>query len=327
MTNTVRAMASDDRTHFDTAAYFVRDRMKGTLMPSLDGADMDAWNAHWQAVPIRVRNARLLDPQPTLETHGFELVHFETEADERMSVGERIALYTDEAERMVEGLCDCRETRCLNMVFRGGYADRDPGQPLGQSESDFGTVYNYARYAHSDVSPWIEMQPLWNAFANQRHCAIYNVWRNTDLSHPVEQLPLAVCDRRSVALESMTAAWGAGLLPDGNRMIGYNLVKDLFQAWYYYPYLTHNEALVLKLYDTREPECSRRGVFHTAVSDPDTAADARRRESLDMRIGAVFEDETEYEARRVRFLSDLPPVPRKLHPKPRVPDTPTSADN
>ncbi len=309
-------MVFDSRSHFDTAAFFARQRLQGTVMPELDGTDLNAWNHHWQAVPIRVRNARLLDPLPTLESHGFELVRIETAVSERQSLRERIRAYEDEARRIIELLCGCCETRCLNIVFRGGFNEKVPGEPLGRSESEFGNVYNYARYAHTDVSPWLEMQPLWNAFADKRHCAIYNVWRNTDLSNPVEQMPLAVCDPRSVALDNMIAACSSGLLPDGNRMIGYNLARNVFQSWYYYPLLTFDEALVFKLYDTREPVCSRRGVFHTAVNDPCAATVAKRRVSLDMRIGAVFEEESDYEARRRQFLADLPSVPDEFHPRP-----------
>ena len=320
-------MHTDHRSHFDTAAFFARDRLQGTLMPELDGTDLNTWNLHWRAVPIRVRNARLINPSPTLESHGFQLIQLDTEVSERQSIRERIRTYEDEGQRIVEDLCDCKESRCLNFNFRGGLNNKNPGEPYGQSETSLGIVYNYARYAHTDVSPWLEKQPLWNAFANKRHCAIYNIWRNTDLSNPVEQMPLAVCDSRSIALPNMVAAWGSGLLPDGNRMIGYNLAHSLFQTWYYYPNITHNEALVLKLYDTREPVCSQRGVFHTAVNDPDAATDAKRRESLDMRIGAVFENETDYEARRARYLADLPEVPDELHPRPRVSDIQTPPGN
>ena len=307
-------MDTDFRSHFDSATYFARASLQGTLAPQQDGMDLDEWHKYWRASPVRVRNARLLDPSPTLSTHGFELVNFETGTNERQSILERIRTYTEEAQQIVESRVECKETRSLNTVFRGGFQDKLPGEPLGQTDADYGSVYNYARYAHSDVSPWLEMQPLWNAFAQKRHCAIFNVWRNTDLSNPIEQMPLAVCHPGSVALGDMVATWAPSLLPDGNRMIGYSLVYNPFQAWYYYPNMTHNEALVLKLYDTREPVCSQRGVFHTAVADPDAPTEAKRRVSTDMRIGAVFRDESEYDKRRARYLADLPPVPDELHP-------------
>lgn len=305
----------DNRNHFDTAAYFARASWQGTVMPELDGTDIDVWNRHWQPVPIRIRNARLLDPAPTLDSHGFELVRYDTKANVHQSIRQRIDIYTREGQRIVESLSGCQESRSLNVVFRGGFNDKNPGEPLGRTESEMGTVYNYSRFAHTDVSPFLEMQPLWNLFAKKRHCAIYNIWRNTDLSNPVEQMPLAVCDQRSVAPTDMIAAWVPGLLPDGNRMIGYNLSTSLFQTWYFYPHMTHNEALVLRLYDTREPVSTLRGIFHTAVRDPDAPDAARRRESLDMRIGAVFGNESDYDARRARYLAELPSVPEELHPK------------
>lgn len=317
----------DKRTHFDTAAYFARTSLQGKLMPIVDGTDMDVWNQHWIPVPMRIRNARLMDPAPTLDSHGFELVHYDTEVNEHQSLPERLATYMGEGQRMVESFSDCRESRSLNAVFRGGFNDKNPGEPLGRTESEMGTVYNYARYVHTDVSPWIEMQPLWNKFADKRHCAIYNIWRSTDLCNPVEQMPLVVCDQKSIASPDMVAAWGSSLLPDGNRMIGYNLSPNLFQTWYFYPNMTHNEALVLRLYDTREPVSTLRGIFHTAVHDPDAPEGAKRRESLDMRIGAVFEDESEYDARRARFLAELPHVPEEHHPKPLVVDPRVGLDS
>lgn len=320
-------MHSDHRTYFDTVTYFARSSLQGTLMPELDGTDLKAWHRYWHAAPIRVRNARLLDPAPTLESHGFELFRCKSEVEESQPLRERIQIYKNEALRLVEELSDCRESRCLNIVFRGGFDDKDPGELLDKSDSEIGIVYNYSRYAHTDISPWLEMQPLWNKFANERHCAVYNVWRNTDLKNSVERLPLAVCDPQSVTPANMVAAYGPGLLPDGNRMILYNLVHSPFQSWYYYPYLTHHEALVFKLYDTREATGSKRGVFHSAVNDPDSAADGKRRESIDMRIGAVFENETEHEARRARHLAELPPVPQELYPKPSNSNLLTPSDN
>ena len=288
------------------------------LIPEFDGSNQKEWNRRWQAGPMSVQNARLIDPPPTLETFGFELVRLETQINERQSPLERINRYVDEAEKAVYNLCNCKETSSLNVVFRGSFNDKLPGEPVGQSAAEYGSIYSYATYAHTDISPWLEMQPLWNAFANKRHCAIYNVWRSTDLSNPVENMPLAVCDLRSVAHGDMIAACIPGVLPDGNPMIGYNLARNFLQSWFYYPNMTHEEALVLKLYDTRQPVCSLRGVFHTAVNDPNSTYDAKRRESVDIRIGAVFEEESDYDARRAQFLADLPPVPNELHPRASV---------
>ncbi len=305
-------MSRADPAFMDTAAYFVRGRLRGTVMPDHNSMDRTEWLRSWHGVPIRVRNARLLDPPPTLDSHGFELIRVESAADSQQDIGKRRDSYCEESKRIVEALTGCGKSRALNQVYRGGFHGLRPGDQLDPEAPDAGTVTHYVERAHTDISPWVELQPEWKAFAQDRHGAIYNVWRSTDLRRPVERDPLAVCHSRNVAPQDMVAAWTYRLLPDGGDFLGYNLAFDAFQQWYYYPRMGPDEALVLKLYDTREEMGCRRGVFHTAVRDPGAPPGARCRESADIRVGAVFDNETEQAARRARFLAELPPVPGKL---------------
>ena len=127
-----------------------------------------------------------------------------------------------------------------------------------------------------------------------------------------EDMPLAVCSVRSVAHRDMVATWAPGLLSGDDGFVSYHLVHDASQRWFYYPRMTADEALVLRFYDTREPLGARRGVFHVAVDDPGTPSGAKRRESVDIRVAATFGEETERDARRARFLAELPPIPDAL---------------
>ena len=61
---------------------------------------------------------------------------------------------------------------------------------------------------------------------------------------------------------------------------------------------------------------NRRGVFHAAVHDPGTPADAPPRRSMDMRVVARFEEDRDVEARRVRFLASLPAIPARAAARP-----------
>ena len=304
-------MSPGKPAYIDTGAFFARGRLRGTIMPDHNSMDRAQWLRSWHAVPIRVRNARLLDPPPTLDSHGFELVRVDW-ADGRQGADKRRETYCAESKRVVEALTACKRSRILNQVYRGGFHGLQPGDLVDPSAPDAGTVTHYVERAHTDISPWVEQQREWKAFVQGRHGAIFNVWRSTDLHRPVERDPLAVCHSRNVAPRDMVAAWTYGLLPDGGDFLGYNLAFDAFQQWYYYPGMAPDEALVLKLYDTREEMGCRRGVFHTAVRDPGAPPAARRRESADIRIGAVFDNETEQDARRARFLAELPPLPDAL---------------
>ena len=324
--------------HIDTAAVFVQNRLRGTL---LQGSEMDvmgaperlrsrsrgatnpragsrnAWERMftWRRVPIRVHNARLLDPPATLDSHGFELVRVGGAAGSRQSVDGRREAYRIESRRLVEALTGCEESLVINQIHRGGFNGLSPGDPLEPAAPGAGAVAVHVRQVHTDISPWVELRSEWNAFVKGRHGAVYNVWRSTDLDGPVEDMPLAVCCAASVAHRDMVATWAPGLLPGGGGFVSYHLAHDASQRWFYYPRMTSDEALVLRFYDTREPLGGRRGVFHVAVDDPGTPSGARRRESVDIRVAAAFGEETERDARRARFLAELPPVPDALrHP-------------
>lgn len=294
-------------THIDTTAFFVRDRLRGKTMPDSRSMNLDERLNSWHPMHIRLRNARLLDPEPTLASHGFELVRIESAINSSQSVNERRDTYCAESRRIIEKLTGCVKSRMLNQVYRGGFQGLGPGEMLDPSLPSAGTVTHYSELAHTDVSPYLERQLEWTLFVKKRHGAIYNVWRSTDLDDPVQSMPLAVCHNRSIASRDMVAGWYDGLLPDGGPFLGYNLAYDAFQQWYYYPGMTREEALVIKVYDTREELGNRRGVFHMAVADPGEPPGAKRRQSVDIRVGALFENETGQEVRRARYHAELPP--------------------
>ena len=297
--------------HIDTAALFVRNRWRGTL---LRGGDMGLWErmGTWHRVPVRVHNARLLDPPATLDSHGFELLRADGAVGDRQSVDRQCEAYRIDSRRIVEALTGCEETRILNQYHRGGFDGLRPGDPLEQGVSGTADVpaaiTPHVREVHTDGSPLAELRSEWNAFVKGRHGAVFSVWRSTDLDGPVEDMPLAVCRADSVAQRDMVATWFPDMYPGGG-FVYYHLAHDASQQWFYYPRMTSDEVLVIRLYDTREPLGGRRGVFHAAVADPGAPSEARRRESVDIRVAAAFGDETERDARRARFLAELPPVP------------------
>lgn len=278
----------------------------------------DAWARMytWCRVPIRVYNARLLEPPATLESHGFELVRAGGGVvGRRQGMGAQVEAYRNASRRIVEDITGCAESRVIQQVHRGGFHGLQPGDTHEPDSPRADAIINtlnvaiHVRQAHTDVSPYVELRSEWNEFVKGRHGAVFNVWRSTDLDGPVEEMPLAVCCASSVAHDDMVATLAPGLLPGDEGFLSYHLVHSASQQWFYYPRMTPDEALVMRFYDTREARGGRRGVFHVAVEDPGTASGARRRESVDIRVAAAFGDETERDARRARFLAELPPIP------------------
>ena len=116
----------------------------------------------------------------------------------------------------------------------------------------------------------------------QRRVAFYNVWK--PLYDPVEELPLAVCD-------AQTTQDGDMLLMElkYRERTGeiYVMRYSPEHRWYYFPRMTPDEALLLKTYDS-ETDGRARFMGHSAFEDPTTPANARRRQSIELRTMAFF---------------------------------------
>ncbi|MDM0035266.1 CmcJ/NvfI family oxidoreductase [Variovorax sp. J22P271] len=110
----------------------------------------------------------------------------------------------------------------------------------------------------------------------QHRFAIINLWRPLAT---VEQLPLALCDARSIA--------PADLVPSDlvyRDKVGetYAFLHNPAHRWYWFPRLRGDEALLLKIYDSRDDGTARL-TAHTAFVHPDTPADAPARRSIELR--------------------------------------------
>ena len=80
----------------------------------------------------------------------------------------------------------------------------------------------------------------------------------------------------------------------------------LNQRWYYFPRMTPQETLIFKQYDTRQERSNMRTAFHGAINDPTTPEDAPLRQTIEVRLLALFDEDTDREARKARFLAEVP---------------------
>jgi hypothetical protein len=114
-----------------------------------------------------------------------------------------------------------------------------------------------------------------------------NVWRGTK---PVENSPLAVCDRRTVDKgDFMRVCFGKQ--DEGYREgmpAGLNMAWNPAHQWYYFPDMQPDEALAFRLFDTGDAEWKMTG--HTAIVDPTAIPDSPKRESFEVRTIAVFDE-------------------------------------
>jgi hypothetical protein len=106
---------------------------------------------------------------------------------------------------------------------------------------------------------------------------VINLWR--PLFSPLQDAPLAVCDSRTVFAED--------LIPSDlvyRHRVGetYSVKYNPAHRWFYVPEMRRDEALLLKIADTKT-DIPARFMPHTSFTDPTTPPDARPRESIEVR--------------------------------------------
>ena len=270
-------------------------------MPPVEWVDDEERATMFVRRPIRVANGRSVAESPDLASHGFALARHATRISDFHDAAQIPTLF-EESRELVRLLTGCVACTVLNYQYRNS----PPGTWTGDASALRVPMVRDEPLFHTDVTPYAEL-PLDSASRN-RHFRIFTLWRNCDPEHPVRTMPLAVCDLRSVVPEDVVLADSLDRKDPPRVGYSYRLVHRPTQKWHYFPAMTVNEVLVHKQYDTLEEAPHRRGVFHGAVADPTVGPDAPPRLTVELRLMALFGEETEKIARIRRFHAELPPA-------------------
>ena len=106
---------------------------------------------------------------------------------------------------------------------------------------------------------------------------VINLWRL--IRGPVRDAPLAMCDGTTVSPEDLVAS---DLIYPNRNGETYSVKFNPGHRWYYAPEMRTDEALLLKIADTRT-DVAARFMPHTSFTDPTTPPDAFPRESIEIR--------------------------------------------
>jgi hypothetical protein len=141
---------------------------------------------------------------------------------------------------------------------------------------------------HKDYTEWSGPQRVRDvlpaeadALLRQRF-AIIQVWR--PIGRPAVRNPLAIADARSLAPGDLIAS--ERRYPDRIGEV-YRVSHNPDHAWFYFPRMRPDEALVFTVYDS-ERDGRPRFSAHTAFDDPTTPPDAPPRQSIEARAFAFF---------------------------------------
>ncbi len=232
---------------------------------------------HW----VQITDGRPFADRLSLDLNGFALVRDVSAVADFHDERALRAVYLPEAERLVREVTGARRVIAFDHNLRHGESP-DGGAngikpPVKRVHNDF-TVRSGPRRAADEIAARGE-QP---SEALKGRFAIVNVWR--PIRGPVEEQPLAACDARSIAPADLVRA---DLVYRDRVGETYSVTFNAAHRWFYFPRMTRDEALLIKVFDSAEDGRARFSA-HSAFEDPATPPGAAPRESIEVRTLAIF---------------------------------------
>lgn len=255
--------------------------------PLFHAQDHGRDNIRYDPHEMTIVDGRTLAEAPSLDREGLQLVPHRTAIADLRDQAAVDRLYGAEIERLLMELTGaCKVVALKGALMR--FAERSPDYMSRMNSQP-------ARFPHIDftqaTAPGLAQTSFGAAAAalkpGQRLVG-YNVWRVG--SAPPQDIPLAVCDRRSVAAGDLAEADGVYDKgePPWPRIEAFLLRHNPDHRWIYFRDMQPDEALVFKSYDYGPGY--RPGVPHSAFDDPSCPPDAPARTSLETRAFAIFDD-------------------------------------
>lgn len=226
---------------------------------------------------VRIENVRG-EGVASLDREGFALVRHRSAVSDFRDAEEIVRTHHPEIEQLLLEVSGAdRVMVTVTGVLRFSEASPDAGR-LNNSLP--------ARFTHIDVSDatartFSEQSRPKDTQRAIRRSVHYNVWRA--LSTPPQDVPLAVCDARSLSAADLVEA--DVVLNDGmdsewsfeSLLVRHNPAH----RWCYFPNMTADEALVFKINDSQPGHPHH--VPHTAFNDPSCPPGSAPRTSIEMR--------------------------------------------
>lgn len=234
------------------------------------------WNTgELSAEPVVIHDGRSLAAlgQLSLDRSGFALLAHRSALTDFTDDAAIRSVYYDESVALLQAATGAEKVVVFDHTLRdsaqGSRANKALREPVRRVHNDQ-TFVSGPRRVRDHLPPDEAAERLKHRFA------IVNLWRPLAT---VEQLPLALCDARSIAPGDLVTS--DLVYPD---KVGetYSFLYNPEHRWYWFPRLRRDEPLLLKIYDSRDDGTARL-TAHSAFEHPETTTDAPPRRSIELR--------------------------------------------
>src|SRR5580692_9811109 len=190
---------------------------------------------------VTIRNGRKYARDFTLERNGFHFVTHDTKVGDFFDEAEVRGTYYAEMEALVKAQSGASRVVVFDHTLR----------TADDAQRETRKIREVVSRVHNDYTEWSGPQRVRDLLPQEaddllsRRFAIIQVWR--PIRHPVETFPLAICDAASLAVDDMVIAERRYPNRIGQT---YAITYNPDHAWYWFPRMRRDEALVFKVYDT-----------------------------------------------------------------------------
>ena len=239
--------------------------------------------------PVTVRNARIAGPF-TLDEHGFSLGRHRTDVTDWAQNYGPDGAYAREVQDVAQRMCGADLVLPMGgMVRSAGETGPSVQPPAAEAHVDFtqGCAERIAERLYRRFHP---AGPGYHRFI------AFSLWRA--LSPPPQDMPLALCEARSVRDDEGTSNVKVDVdeIPTGDALYAPIEGEENMAAatifhhspdhrWWFFPDMQPDEVLFIKFYDSDHRRAWR--CPHTAFRDT-SRPDARQRQSMEFRAIAYF---------------------------------------
>lgn len=229
---------------------------------------------------VAIRNGRTTAQDFSLDREGFALARHETGHHDFFDADAVRRAYYPEMERLVRRATGASNVLVFDHNVRlgdeAGRAQRGLRAPVLSVHNDYTAKSGPQRVR--DLLPNDEAEARL-----AKRFAIVNVWR--PLVGPVESMPLALADARSIAPRDLITR--DLVYPDRVGEV-YDAAYNPDHRWFYFPWMENEEAILIKGYDS-EQDGRARFTLHTAFDDPASPENPAPRQSIEVRTLAFFD--------------------------------------
>jgi hypothetical protein len=243
----------------------------GTGVPRREG--------NYRDFTVRVHNARPYVQDLSLDKQAFILAPHDTQVRDFYDEAEVKSAYYAEVEALIRRETGAAKVVVFDHTLRTAdrAVERGLRTPVRSVHNDYTEKSGPQRVR--DLLPPAEAEARL-----KKRFAEYNVWRN--IAHdPIEEKPLGFVDAQTIGPRDLAVC---DLVYADRTGEIYQGVHSGDHQWHYFPAMTRDEAILIKCYDSAKDGRARFSL-HSAFEDPTSPANAKPRQSIEVRAFAFFD--------------------------------------